>query len=202
MPPRKKAKPPGLAPAAPVRREPEPIIETTTTKGGKRKDTVVGWQPHAQQPVIIGRNLERIEGARAAMRPCAVARRSGKKSITDVTWADEFDQPSDWEDAEEAMPVEKYESDVGWRAGPAKRELPPFKGHAPGPTDSTLTALSTPMEFVRTQLTGEFMQKCIEYTIAHAHAYRAADPLQATTSIERSMSDFEAHLRWASTPMQ
>ena len=91
MPPRKRAAPPAVAALVPMRTEPEPITETTTTKGGKVKVNVLGYKPHAKQPVVIGRNLERIDGARAAQRPCAIARRAKKKSITELEWADEYE---------------------------------------------------------------------------------------------------------------
>ena len=65
-----------------------------------------------------------------------MARRAGKRNVTEVQWADEFDEPDDgWSD-EDMMPAEALPDDCCWAAGPIARELPPFRGPEPGPTDS------------------------------------------------------------------
>ena len=191
MAPKKKPKPATAAAAAPPRRAPEAITETSTSKKGNVIVKEIGWKPHAAAPVIMGRNLSLVDGARSSRRPSMIARKEGKKSITEVAWADAYEQPDDWEDADERMPSEKYESDCGWYAGPAQRSLPAFKGKEPGPADASLTHLSTTMELLRTQLTGEFMAKTVEYTIEHAKAYRVAHPRWHNSSIERGFRDYE-----------
>ena len=197
MPPRKRPAAAAAAAAATAvvraRREPEAITEQTVTKTGKVNVRELGWTPHCKRPVVMGRNLEAVSGARASRRPSKLARKEGKKSITEVAWADSYDPPSDWE-GDEDMPQERYESDCRWYAGPAARDLPPFLGPTPGPTDKSLTALSVPHEFVRTQLTGEFLAKCMEYTIAHANQWRDAHPTSRSSTIERSMRGYESRV--------
>ena len=113
----------------------------TMTKDGKRPlkhPKVIGkWRPHAAQPVLGPRNLEKIDGSRHARRPCALAKKAGKRRASELDWPDEFAIDGEWSEAEEMMPDEDEEGDTGWRAGPADREMPPFLGQPRGPTNTT-----------------------------------------------------------------
>ena len=58
-------------------------IRQTMTKDGKRllkHPKVVGkWRPHAAQPTIGPRHLEKIDGPRHARRPSALAKKAGAR---------------------------------------------------------------------------------------------------------------------------
>ena len=54
------------------------------------------YRPNCAQPKVQGRHLEPLEGARHERRPSSVAKRSGKKRVTEIACADEYEQPTDW----------------------------------------------------------------------------------------------------------
>ena len=118
MAPKRKAKLVQATGPGPALPEPTAVTESSTTKSGKVTDKVLSWKPNTRQPVVMGRNLKVVGGARASRRPSKTARRAGKRSITEVEWADEYDPPSDWEDKERMPEEEKYEADFHWAAGP------------------------------------------------------------------------------------
>ena len=70
------------------------------------------FRPHVAQPKIQGRHVKVTEGKRHERRPSAIARAGGKRQITEVEWADEYDQFSDWSEPDEDMPDE-YEESLG-----------------------------------------------------------------------------------------
>ena len=74
------------------------------------------------------------------------------------------------------MPAESLKDDCGWVAGPIKRELFPFLGEPPGPKDTSLDQNSTRVELMATQITAGFKEKWLEFTKAHAFAWRAVHP--------------------------
>ena len=109
------------ASAPPERRRDRNIEEIKYTqthrKDGKGllkqpKDVSV-FRPHVGQPKIQGRDLKRIEGKRHEGRPSAVAKKSGKRRITETEWADEYEMFSDWEEESEDMPDEDEREDTG-----------------------------------------------------------------------------------------
>ena len=57
----------------------------TMTKDGKRllkhPKVVRKWRPHAAQPIIGPRHLEKIDGCRHARRPCALAKKAGIDAV-------------------------------------------------------------------------------------------------------------------------
>ena len=58
------------------------------------------FRPHCAQPKVEDRHLEEIEGARHERRPSAIAKKGGKRQITEIEWADGYEQPDEWsEDA-------------------------------------------------------------------------------------------------------
>ena len=100
------------------------------------------WRPHCAQPGLGPRELHPVDGPRHERRPSSMAKKAGKRRFTDVdgNWADEYEPPEDgWSEEDEPMPDEDAMEDCGWRAGPASRELPCFKGAEPGPRVSFLT---------------------------------------------------------------
>ena len=80
---------------------------------------------------------------------------AGKRRLTEIEWADEYEQPSDWSENDELMPDEYEQCDTGWRAGPISRGLPQvsFTGPTPGPTNSALNAQSGEEEIMGELLT-------------------------------------------------
>ena len=74
---------------------------------GQKGSTKAVWayQPTAKQPSIMDRSLEEISGERHARRPSQLARKQGKRRITEVEGSFEHEQPDDWAEAD-VMPVE------------------------------------------------------------------------------------------------
>ena len=166
------------------------LVKQTHTKDGKRplkKEKVTEtFRPHCAQPIIYPRNLEQIEGKRVDRRPSQKARKQGKKRITQCEWADDVGVDGGWSD-DEQMPDEYAEADCGWRAGPIERELPAFNGPTPGPTNEDLEWSSSYTDVMDELITPEFVDKWIEYTVAHAEAWREEHPGCETTRIEQTM---------------
>lgn len=185
MPPRKR-KSPAVAALPP---EPEVIWVDGAQKNGKKMRKQC-YKPNVQQPCIMGRHLDELEGARYARRPSHLARKSGVFNATQLKWADTYDPPDDWAGDEE-MPLEAKLEDCGWQPGPAMRELPVFRGPQQGPTDSTLMPSSCPELFLNTQLTKEFKKKVVAYTIAHCEQYRKNNPDWKKSTREVSMLNFK-----------
>jgi len=120
-------------------------------RGARVTKAVVMYQPPNRQPKIMDRNATKVEGTRHSRRPSSVAKKEGKRNITQVKWADEYDQFDDgWSD-EELMPAEACKEDCSWVAGPILRELPPFRGPEPGPADASFDHNTTPVEIMLTQ---------------------------------------------------
>lgn len=148
------------------------------------------FKPNARKPIIMQRTLQQVDGARYARRPWKIAREAGHFNGVHVQWADAYDPPSDWSD-EEDLPIEAKLEDCGWRAGPVDRQLPPFLGKKPGPTDPSLKADSSTDRFLDTQLSFEFRKKLVEYTHAHCAQWRKEDPNWRSDSIEQSMVKYK-----------
>lgn len=159
----------------PKRKERTPLPPRNVPLEIARQGHQVTYNPNGSRPCVMGRNLCILEGARYARRPSKVARREGRFNATEVAWADRYDAPDAWEEAED-LPEEKRKEDCGWIAGPADRELPPFLGPTPGPTDQSLNAESSVEDFLRTQLTDEFVNKVVQYTLEHCAVWRNAHP--------------------------
>lgn len=186
MPPRKHKAPKVPELVAP---EPEAIWVDRVQKNGKRLRSVQ-YKPNVQQPCVMGRHLDELNGHRYARRPSYLARAAGVFNATQLKWADSYDPPDDWA-ADEEMPSEGKLEDCGWLPGPASRELPPFRGPTPGPTDSKLLPSSCPELFLNTQLTDEFKKKVVTYTIAHCEQYQHQNPDWRARSSERAMMNFK-----------
>ena len=166
---------------ATVRRDgvPEKFTVTQThTKDGSRKlknpKVVEKWRPHCAQPCIGPRNLDLIGGARHERRPSALAKKAGKRRASELDWPDEFGIDGGWSEDEEMMPDEDEREDVGWRAGPCERELLPFNGVKPGPTNPEINSESWCQDIMAELISNEFKDKWIEYTSEHAEAWRDA----------------------------
>eukprot|EP00967_Tisochrysis_lutea_P091826 scaffold132158_cov27-Tisochrysis_lutea.AAC.1 len=125
--------------------------EVKVERGGKVRGqsvtkTIVMYQPPNNQPKLFDRSVKVLDGPRHARRPSSVAKKKGKRNITEVEWADEFDEPEEgWSD-EDLMPAETCKEDCYWAAGPIPRGLPPFRGPPPGPTDATMNGRTTPQQ--------------------------------------------------------
>lgn len=139
-----------------------------------------------RQPSIIGRNLELLEGSRHSRRPSKLARAVSCFNATEVGWADEYTPPDGWEESEE-MPVEAKPEDESWLPGPIKRPLPKFTGPQPGPTDASLSPASSVLHFLGTQITQEFAELVVKYTILHCEQWRGNNPSWRTDSREKVM---------------
>lgn len=124
------------------------------------------------QPCIMGRNLTLIDGPRHARRPSNIARSQGMFNGPDVGWPDSYEQPDTWA-TDLRMPQEAKEADLGWKPGPVVRALPTFKGPTPGPTDTSLDSSSSVLRFFNTQITEEFVNKVVDYTVIHCQQWRA-----------------------------
>ena len=148
MAPKRRAAPTTPAgPAAPTCRGdgvPQEIsVFQTMRKDGKtplkHPKATTTFRPHSMAPKTQGRNLEQLEGKRYERRPSKVAKKAGKRRITEVDWADEYVAPAPWAEANEPMPDEDDRDDCGWLAGPVKRPKIPFLGPTPGPTNKELS---------------------------------------------------------------
>ena len=124
-------------------------VEKKGKAGAPARRALPAWsqntnpQPPNRQPKIYDRNVTILDGPRHSRRPSSVARKKGKRNITDVEWADTYDEPEDcWSD-DDLLPAETTKDDCGWVAGPICRELPPFRGPPPGPTDALPDEKST-----------------------------------------------------------
>ena len=158
---------------------------------------VTMYQPPNLQPKLFDRSVEVMQGPRHSRRPSAVARKAGKRNVTEVSWADEYDQPEEgWSD-EELMPAETTPEDYRWAAGPIDRELPlpPFRGPSPGPTDVALNKNSTPLDIMQHLVPHEFKLRWCSYTKQHARAWRAERPNWKKDTVERSMLRMQIVLR-------
>ena len=124
-----------------------------TTKAGKSVARHSYCTPYPQ-PTFMNKNVTVVEGARYERRPSYIAKQSGKRTITEVTWPDPIVM-GEWEEEDEFMPPEKREEDTGWKPGPIERALPPFTGPTPGPSDPSINADSTPREIMLHQITEE-----------------------------------------------
>lgn len=166
-----------------------------TTKGGKQVKKME-WRTQLPQPTFMDSNVTVVEGARYERRPSYIARKLGKRTITDVEeqWPDEIGMDN-WEEEEEVMPPERRVEDCGWQAGPILRDLPPFTGPTPGPADLSIDAKSTPRQIVLTQITNDWKLKCMKYAAAHAKARRLSHQGCLTTdTIEKSMRHYHRRL--------
>lgn len=196
MPPRAKArvrvvkrtKSTAQPPAAPT-----PILKRQKNEDGKVVEKLV-FIPNEKKPCIIGRVLRNVEGHRYARRPSYIAKQKGVRDVTKLAWADEYDQPSSWDEAE-SMPQENAVTDCGWQPGPAQRALPAFKGPKPGPKDPSLAHDSPPAAFLDTQLTLEFKEKMIKYTKEHCKQWRQSKKeVWKSDTIEQSMKKYKSML--------
>ena len=173
------------------------LVKQTHTKDGKRplkKEKVTEtFRPHCAQPIVYERHLEQIEGKRVDRRPSKVAWRQGKKRITKCQWADDVGLDGSWSEDDEQMPDEYAEADCGWRAGPIERENPAFKGPRPGPTNEDLEWSSSYTDVMDELITPDFVDKWIEFTVAHAEAWREEHPGWETNRIEQTMRKPRAH---------
>ena len=116
-------------------------------RGRIASKTVTVYQLPNHQPILFDRNVERgvevLDGPRHSRRPSSIsiAKKARKRNITQVAvvaWADGYDLPEDgWSD-DDLLPPENCREDCFWAAGPIHRELPPFRGPTPGPTDPKL----------------------------------------------------------------
>lgn len=100
-----------------------------------------------------------------------MARKAGKRRSTDLLTSEPFVVSRDWATPDK-LPWEAHVEDIGWQAGPLERELPPFKGPAPGPTNPLLAKDSSEEAFMDELLTTEFKVKCKAFTAAHVRAWR------------------------------
>lgn len=167
----------------------DPTVEKlVTVKKGNRSVKQMAYEPNMKQPSIMGRHLTLVEGARHARRPSKIARRAHHFNGTEIAWADQAAPPDGWTE-DDSMPCEARAEDCGWRPGPAKRDVPKFKGMPPGPTDETLSSASHITKFLDSQLTQEFKVKVVGYTIEHCLAFRKAHPDVANKAIEKSMAN-------------
>jgi hypothetical protein len=124
---------------------------------------------------------------------------AGKRKRTDLDWPDEFEMDDGWEEEEEDMPDEDEADDTGWLPGPAKREMPTFKGATPGPTDAELNEESWAQDIMHGLITPEFKDLSIEYTCQHAEAWRDEHADWKSNRIEQSMLEPRKVLTHGST---
>ena len=68
-----------------------------TTKAGKKREKTE-YDPCCQQPIFQGRNLCEVKGQRYERRPSKIARRAGKRSVSEMLerTCDEIELPEDW----------------------------------------------------------------------------------------------------------
>lgn len=154
-------------------------------RGPTGKDIVI-FRPGRKQPSIMSRNLQLLQGSRNARRPGKLARLHNAFSIAQVAWADEYEQPDTWEEAED-MPDENRIEDCNWEPGPVQRKPPKFHGRTPGPSDASITHASPVSAFLNTQLTRAIVQKIVQYTIEHCEQWRSAHPDWRKNCIECSV---------------
>eukprot|EP00967_Tisochrysis_lutea_P108254 scaffold167584_cov23-Tisochrysis_lutea.AAC.1 len=156
-------------------------------RGQSVMKTITMYQPPNHQPKVFDRNITVMDGPRHARRPSSVSRKQGKKNMTQVQWADEYDQPDEgWSD-EDLMPAESLKEDCYWAAGPIARALPPFLGPEPGPTDRSLNEKSSASEIMANLIPLEFKIRWCTYTKQHARAWREKRPDWRSDTVERSM---------------
>ena len=76
------------------------------------------------------------------------------------------------------------------------RELPPFRGPTPGPTDPKLNETSLkPTDVMHHQIPLEFKSRWCTYTKMHARAWRGKRPDWKNDDVEKSMGKMHTALR-------
>jgi len=161
-------------------------VQLACRKGGEASEcTRQLWRASGNWPVIQPQVVQSVAGQRHTQRPSALAGK-GKRAIDSVTSI--AVQVDSWETSEE-LPFGCVESDVGWLPGPvggsSGRELPPFKGRRPGPSDPSLTAGTGARRIMRAvQFTPAYKERVVALARQHAVAWASAH--STPDAVERS----------------